>query len=65
MKELPVEIPRVPNFIRIKLCSKHTDREKDPVLLGIEDFTDEELREIGKEWTETLVALATKRRNAK
>lgn len=45
-----VECPRVPNFL---LLSKDSD-EKIPICA----ITEEGLREIGKQWTENLVARA-------
>ena len=43
-KEVNIEIPSVPNFISVG-----SDR------LSITEFSDEELREIGKLWTEKLI----------
>lgn len=48
-----VEIPLVPNFIR---CGANTE--------PISRFTSEELRLIGKEWTEALVVKARSRRTS-
>lgn len=42
--EQEVEIPMTPNFIKVGDTHK-----------PITDFTDDQLREIGKEWTEALV----------
>lgn len=49
-----VRVPRVPNFLQ---------RIGDEANMAIEDLTDEELRAIGKLWTDELVAHATRRRN--
>lgn len=49
-----VDIPSVPNFIR---CGDNTE--------SISRFTTEELRMIGKEWTEELVVKARSKRNIK
>ena len=46
-----VNIPQVPNFIR---CGDSTE--------AISRFTSEELRMIGKEWTDALVVKARSRR---
>jgi len=43
-KKITVHCPLVPNFIK-------TDYE----MISIADFTEDELREIGKEWTEELI----------
>lgn len=51
-KEIKVEIPSTPNFIKV-----------GEVVVSIEDFTDEELKELGKEWTEDLLKKAQKKRN--
>jgi len=50
--EVQIEIPLTPNFIRY-------DQRK---IIPIWQFTEEELREIGKEWTEALVKSAAKKR---
>jgi hypothetical protein len=50
-KKVAVKIPMVPNFI--KVGDKPT---------SIEKFTDDELKEIGKEWTIKLIETAKKRR---
>lgn len=51
-KSIQINIPKPPNFIS-------TDYKTIP----IENFTDDELRDIGKEWTENLVKNAQDRRN--
>ena len=55
-KEIQIEIPSVPNFIKVagELVSE--------VVVDISDFTDEELKEMGNEWTENLLENARKRR---
>lgn len=50
-KSIEIKTPRVPNFIL-------TDYKPIP----IENFTEEELREIGKDWTEELVRHAKHRK---
>lgn len=52
-KSIQIEIPRPPNFIR-------TDYKTIP----IENFTDEELRDIGKEWTDNLIKNAHQRKKS-
>lgn len=47
-----VEVPLTPNFIK---CGDNTE--------PISRFTSEELRKIGKEWTDALVVKARERRN--
>lgn len=49
-KKLSVEIPRTPNFIRV-----------GSQVISIDGFSEEELREIGKEWTEKLILSAHKK----
>lgn len=44
-KELEISIPTLPNF----LCVGETE------CLSISDFSEKELRQIGKEWTDALV----------
>ena len=43
--------PSVPNFIQVRVGNK-----KEVVTVPVQDFSEEELREIGKRWTEDLVA---------
>ena len=52
-KEIEVFIPSVPNFIQVG---------KGATPLGIEMFTEAELRQIGKDWTEKLVEVAKEKR---
>ena len=47
-----VGVPHVPNFLR----------RSDGTTFPIDGLTDEGLREVGKAWTEALVARAQKRR---
>lgn len=49
---IEVEMPMIPNFLRLKTGS----------VVPISDFKDSALRKIGKEWTEALVKCAKKRR---
>lgn len=51
-KNIPVEIPETPNFIRVG---------NNPY--PIKDFTIEELEDIGREWTKKLIEKANKRKN--
>lgn len=53
-KQIKLQTPTVPNFIL-------TEDLKQPI--GIAEFTDDELRTIGDEWTRELVNKARKRRN--
>lgn len=50
--QITIEVPDTPNFLR------YGDRK----VLPISDFTEAELREIGKQWTESLVKKAKKRK---
>ncbi len=52
---LDFTVPRVPNFIRTRFEDGY---------VAIERLTDDELREVGKEWTEALIEHAKKRRAA-
>lgn len=45
-KEIILNVPRVPNFILT---------DDDSIKYSISDFTDEELRMIGKSWTVNLL----------
>lgn len=53
--QVTVEVPDTPNYLR------YGDRK----VLPISDFTEAELREIGKQWTENLVKKAKKRTQIK
>lgn len=55
--EIEIEVPAIPNFVRNLV--KGRDKA---ILVPISDFTEEELRQIGKEWTEKLVKQAKKKR---
>lgn len=55
-KLLEIETPGVPNYLR--LVGQKFQKE----LVDITSFTDEELCEIGKDWTEKLIKNAQKRR---
>lgn len=50
-----INIPLTPNFIKVG-----NDTEND--MLPIADFTDRELAEIGRRWTNELIEKANKRR---
>lgn len=43
-KNIPVEIPSVPNFIKVGNST-----------FPIKEFTEEELKDIGNEWTKKLI----------
>ena len=63
--ETKLQVPRVPNFIihETKPGSRE-DGWKDGPKTSIGDLTDEQLREIGEEWTEALIARAAEIRNS-
>lgn len=44
--------PTVPNFLQVRIGSKEV------IEVAVKDFSEEELREVGKRWTEDLVAKA-------
>lgn len=52
-KAVEVHIPSVPNFIMVG---------DDKKAVSTQNFTEDELREIGKEWTEKLVKHAKAKR---
>ncbi len=54
-KAIEFETPSLPNFIRAKATDEDVHNR---TTIGVGDFTDEELKEIGKEWTEALLAHA-------
>ena len=56
---MEIESPMLPNFLRNKVKG----REK-AVLIPIQDLTDEELAELGKEFTAALIKSAQKKRKA-
>ena len=58
--EITIEVPITPNFLRNRV----EGREK-AVLIPIQDFTDDELKEIGLEWGEKLIKEARKKRKNK
>ena len=58
-KNIEMELPSLPNFIRAKETMKGQERS----VIDVADFSDEELREIGKEWTEALIEHARERRS--
>lgn len=53
-KKIKFKLPMLPNFVMAEGNSQYST--------DIKDFTDEELKQIGKEWTEALLAHAQKRR---
>ena len=55
--EVKIEPPATPNFLRNVV----TGRER-AILIPIQDLTDDELREIGKEFVENLIESARKKR---
>lgn len=50
-----VQIPSLPNFITVLVLGHE-------VKVGVEELTEEELRECGRKWTEALVEHARKKR---
>jgi len=52
--ELNIKIPSVPNFIM--------PENKNHASIPISDFSNEQLEDIGREWTEKLIKLAETRR---
>lgn len=52
-----IQTPTTPNFIKVRVGSK------EEVTLPISDFTEEELREVGRKWTEELIISAKRRKN--
>jgi len=54
--QMEIVLPMRPNFIR----TPHKD-----VSVPVADLTDDQLREIGKEWTEALIQKARQRRKEK
>ena len=52
-----IQTPSTPNFIKVRVGSK------EEVTLPISDFTDEELREVGRKWTKELIISAKRRKN--
>ena len=62
-KTLTIEIPSLPNFI--KATESFGDSTLREETLNIEDFTVEQLQELGKAWTAALINHAETRRKAK
>ena len=50
--EKEIQIPTLPNFLRIG----KSGIEDESVVLPLSDFTEDELQEIGMEWTKQLIA---------
>lgn len=48
-----VQIPKVPNFIRVGYGER--------MMISVAEFSEEELRAIGHEWTEALIKRAKER----
>jgi len=61
-KSIEVEIPAIPSFIKLNLGTKNTQENYNNI--PIQDFTDSELKKIGKEWTEKLLEEAAKKRKS-
>lgn len=55
--EIQIEPPTTPNFLRNVVKGRGK-----ALLIPIQDLTDEELGEIGKEWTTLLIKNARKKR---
>ena len=55
--EVEIEPPTIPNFLRNKVYG----REK-AILIPIQDLTDDELKQIGQEFTENIIKSAKKKR---
>lgn len=55
-KQVRIKVPSTPNFIL-------SDELKQPIPIG--DFTDQELRAIGEQWTADLIKKARARRGLK
>jgi len=57
--ETKLMVPKVPNFIIHETePGRRQDGFKEAAKTSIGDLTDEQLRDIGKEWTEALIAHA-------
>ena len=62
-KTLNVQTPPLPNFIKaIEFLGNSSLREE---MINVEDFTVEQLQELGKAWAAALIDHAEKRRKAK
>lgn len=48
--------PNVPNFFQVRIGDS-----KETVTVSVKSFSEEELREVGRKWTEDLVAKAKRR----
>lgn len=59
-KEIEMELPPLPNFIK----SKEVSGAKGKAVIDIKEFNEEELRKMGSEWTEALIKHAEKRRSS-
>lgn len=57
-REVEFRLPTIPNYILVAGEEKGPNGE--PQSLSIKTFTETELREIGRRWTEALVAKAGK-----
>jgi hypothetical protein len=51
-----IEVPRVPNFLRVRMESGFVHA------LGLEEFSDEQLQQLGADWTVALLTAAARRR---
>lgn len=53
--KIKLELPSLPNFLRTKLGD----------YMAVEELSDEEIKELGAEWTAALIAMAHKKRRLK
>jgi len=51
-----IQQPAVPAFLKVRLGSG-----SETTLVPVKDFSEEELREVGRRWTEDLVARSKRR----
>jgi len=59
-----VALPPVPSGLKVKLeVDPETSRTLVTKTLPLGEFTDSELRTVGKQWTDALLAEAAKQRN--
>jgi len=55
-----IEQPKTPNYLRLSYLN---NREDNITTIPIESFTDEDLAEVGRLWTEQLISIAQRKRN--
>lgn len=60
-KKIELDIPSMPNYIH----SKATNVNGSKTSFDVSDFTPEELKQIGEEWTAALIEHAKKRKQSK